>query len=167
MTHDVLLTAITRSALATTDPAETILRAMQLIKDAFPKYYWVGVYILHGDELHVGPYVGPTTDHVRIPVGRGVCGTAVAQNKNQIVGDVRMLENYLACNLQTRSEIVVLVRDEASGDSTAAATGDILGQIDIDSTEVSGFSLDDEAFLESVGTLLAPAMKTLRDARAK
>ncbi len=137
---------------------------MQLIKDAFPKYYWVGVYILHGDELRVGPYVGPTTDHVRIPVGRGVCGTAVAQNKNQIVGDVRLLDNYLACNLQTRSEIVVLVRDVTTGDSAAGTSGEILGQIDIDSTEVSGFSRDDEAFLESVGRILAPAMKALRDA---
>jgi GAF domain-containing protein len=133
---------------------------MQLIKDAFPKYYWVGVYVLHGNELRVGPYVGPTTDHVRIPVGRGVCGTAVAQGKNQIVGDVRLLDNYLACNLQTRSEIVVLVRDVATGDEP----GEILGQIDIDSTEVSGFTTDDEAFLESVGHVLAPAMKALRDA---
>ena len=164
MTHDSLLTAITRSALATTDPAQTILRAMQFIKDAFPKYYWVGVYVLRGDELRVGPYVGPTTDHVRIPVGRGVCGTAVALNKNQVVDDVRQLDNYLACNLQTRSEIVVLVRDDASGDDAANTPGGILGQIDIDSTEVSGFSPDDEAFLESVGRILAPAMKALRDA---
>lgn len=160
MNYEQLLMNITTETVAVPDPAGKILRAMQLIKEAFPGYYWVGVYILHGDELRVGPYVGPTTDHVRIPVGRGVCGTAVAQGRNQIVDDVRQLENYLACNLQTRSEIVVLVRDETAGDRA----DEILGQIDIDSTKVSGFDPEDEAFLKSVGQILAPAIKALRDA---
>ena len=148
-----LLIKITRLAKET-EPAAAILSVMQAIKDVFPEFYWVGVYILHGDELRLGPFVGPVTDHVRIPVGRGVCGTAVAAGRNQLVDDVRELENYLACNLQTRSEIVVLVRDPA--------TAGIIGQIDIDCTVAGRFGAQDEAFLDEVATLIAPAMKKLR-----
>ncbi len=111
-------------------------------------YHWVGVYKLEGDTLVLGPYVGATTDHLRIPVGRGVCGTAVAEDKNQIVGDVRELDNYLACNLQTRSEIVVLIREPESGR--------ILGQIDVDGQAVNAFGKDEESFLTGVAELLAP-----------
>src|SRR5262249_21238490 len=84
--------------------------AMRLLAESLPHYRWVGVYWLDGDSLILGPYVGAPTEHSRIPVGRGVCGTAVAEGKNQIVADVRVLSNYLACSLETRSEIVVLIR---------------------------------------------------------
>jgi len=153
MKHADLLIEIA-SVVKDTEPAASILAVMQAIKDAFPEFYWVGVYILHGDELRLGPFVGPATDHVRIPVGRGVCGTAVATGRNQLVDDVRELENYLACNLQTRSEIVVLVRDPA--------TTEIIGQIDIDCTVAGRFGARDEAFLDEVATLIAPAMTMLR-----
>lgn len=136
------------------DPATAIQAAMQAIKDAFPEFYWVGVYILHGDELRLGPFVGPATDHVRIPVGRGVCGTAITTNSNQVIDDVRELDNYLACNLETRSEIVVLVRNPA--------TTEIIGQIDIDCTVAGRFGPQEETFLEEVATLIAPAIKALR-----
>ena len=125
-----------------------IQSVMTYLKENRPAYHWVGVYRLEGDMLVLGPYVGPETDHSLIPVGRGVCGTAVAENKNQIVGDVRGLSNYLACNLETRSEIVVLIRDPE--------TQEILGQIDVDGKEVNGFDPEDEAFLNEVGKILAP-----------
>ncbi len=86
----------------------------------------------------LGPYHGPHTDHDRIPVGRGVCGTAVKENRNQVIADVRELTNYLACNLETRAEIVVLIRERG--------TGRILGQIDVDGTQVGAFR-DEERFL--------------------
>lgn len=121
--------------------------AMGFLKDKRHGYYWVGVYKLQGDTLVLGPYFGPKTDHKRIPVGKGVCGTAVAENKNQIVADVRELGNYLACNLDTRSEIVVLVRDPK--------TQKILGQIDVDSTEINAFGKTEEAFLEEVAAMIA------------
>lgn len=124
-------------------------RLMQLLRDRLPHYYWVGIYWLQGDMLILGPYVGPPTEHGRIPVGRGVCGTAVAENANQIVYDVRERENYLACNLETRSEIVVLIRQPD--------TGAILGQLDVDSTEVGAFDESDEAFLEAIARLIAIA----------
>jgi GAF domain-containing protein len=126
---------------------------MEYLKANRPAYHWVGVYRLEGDNLILGPYVGPETDHRVIPVGRGVCGTAVAENRNQIVGDVRALSNYLACNLETRSEIVVLIRDPE--------TTEILGQIDVDGTELNGFDSEDEIFLEEVGVILAPYLSRL------
>jgi GAF domain-containing protein len=108
-------------------------------------YDWCGVYRLEGDNLLLDEYVGAATDHTTIPVGRGVCGTAVAENENQVVEDVRELENYLSCSLETRSEIVVLIRRDDR----------ILGQIDIDGHRVGSFDKSDEQFLERVAESLA------------
>lgn len=113
--------------------------------DALEGYDWSGVYRLEGDALVLDEYVGAATDHDRIPVGRGVCGTAVSEGRNQVVADVRELENYLACSVATRSEIVVLVQ---SGDR-------VLGQIDVDGHRVGWFGAEDEAMLESMASLLA------------
>lgn len=110
-----------------------------------PNYHWSGIYRLEGATLVLDAYVGEATDHTHIPVGRGVCGTAVAERKNQVIEDVRTLENYLACSLKTRSEIVVLIERH----------GQILGQIDIDGHEVGAFSDRDEAFLTQLAQILA------------
>lgn len=130
-----------------------VKKSMGYLAKARSDSYWVGVYLLKGDELFVGPYVGPETEHTRIPVGKGVCGTAVAQNANQIVADVGAISNYLACNIYTKSEIVVLIRDPSSQA--------ILGQIDIDSTVKNAFSKADEQSLERVGKVLAPYLSSL------
>jgi len=105
----------------------------------------VGIYLIEGDTLVLNNYIGKPTDHTRIRVGQGVCGTAVAERANQIIGDVRELDNYLACSLETRSEIVVLIR---RGDN-------IFGQIDIDSDRVEAFTEEDESLLNRVADLLA------------
>ena len=115
MIDDTLATEVILEAEAILEASdlpvgERLQRLMQRLHDRLPHFHWVGVYWLKGNELVLGPYVGPPTEHVRIPVGRGVCGTAVAENMNQIIEDVRELDNYLACNLETRSEIVVLIR---------------------------------------------------------
>jgi GAF domain-containing protein len=117
---------------------------MELL-DELPAYNWSGIYRLEGETLVLDEYVGAKTDHTRIPVGRGVCGTAVAEDRNQVIADVRQLENYLSCSLETRSEIVVLIR---SG-------GKVLGQIDIDGHTVNGFDASDEALLERIATIMA------------
>ncbi len=119
-------------------------RAMELL-DELDTYNWSGIYRLEEDELVLDEYVGAATDHTRIPVGRGVCGTAVAENQNQVIEDVRELENYLACSIQTRSEIVVLIKDDSR----------ILGQIDIDGHQVGAFDQSDEKLLESISKILA------------
>ena len=136
------------SELAASDRTGAKLRklAMELLS-SLPGYDWCGVYRLEGDALILDEYAGASTQHDRIPVGTGVCGTAVAENRNQIIDDVQSLENYLPCSLETRSEIVVLIRD---GDA-------ILGQIDIDSHSPSAFGPDDERLLEGVAAILAKA----------
>lgn len=113
--------------------------------DTLPEYNWSGIYRLEGETLVLDAYVGAETDHTHIPVGRGVCGTAVAEKTNQVVSDVRELTNYLACSTQTRSEIVVLIWNKEG----------ILGQIDIDGHTVGSFDSSDEQFLESLGSILA------------
>ncbi|MDI9634695.1 GAF domain-containing protein [Geitlerinema splendidum] len=113
--------------------------------DTLPTYDWSGIYRLEGDRLFLDAYVGASTDHTEIPVGRGVCGTAVADNANQVIVDVRELSNYLACSAFTRSEIVVLIR----------SNDEVLGQIDIDGHAVGAFDEADEEFLDSLGQILA------------
>ncbi|MFQ3668615.1 MAG: GAF domain-containing protein [Fimbriimonadaceae bacterium] len=119
--------------------------AMECLAE-LPGYDWCGVYRLEGDELILDEYVGAPTEHTRIAVGVGVCGTAVAENANQVVADVREIDNYLACSTQTRSEVVVLIR---------RTDGAVLGQIDIDGHAVGAFGPEDEEFLEQLGGLLA------------
>ena len=111
-----------------------------------PGYNWSGIYRLESDGLHLDEYVGAATDHTLIPVGRGVCGAAVAEDRNQIVQDVRTLDNYLACSTETRSEIVVLIRNQENT---------VLGQIDIDGHQVGAFDKTDEDLLEEIGAILA------------
>lgn len=117
---------------------------MELLSE-LPGYDWSGIYRLEGETLVLDEYVGDATDHTRIPVGRGVCGTAIAEDKNQVIGDVRELANYLACSTKTRSEIVVLIR---KGDQ-------VLGQIDVDGHKVGAFDASDESLLERMAAVLA------------
>jgi L-methionine (R)-S-oxide reductase len=90
-------------------------------------------------------FAGRETDHVRIPVGQGVCGTAVATGEDQNVPDVRAISNYIACNAWTRSELVVLIRRGVT----------ILGQIDVDSDESDPFAPEEEAEVKKVADALA------------
>ena len=130
---------------------EAVLQdVMRIIAHGLPHYNWVGVYFHDNGVLNLGPYIGAETEHTLIPVGTGVCGTAVAENRNVVVDDVRELTNYLSCSIETRSEIVVLIHD--------AQTGQILGQIDADGHTVGAFDQSDERFLQSVAELLAPCL---------
>jgi GAF domain-containing protein len=144
-----ILAAIAECASCKTDRNDLGKVVVDAIHQRLPQAGWTGIYWLEGDELVLGPSIGPATEHTRIPVGRGVCGTAVAENRDQVVPDVRERENYLACSAATRSEVVVLIR----------ANGKIVGQIDLDSDKVDAFSPDDVSFLKMVagalGSLLA------------
>jgi GAF domain-containing protein len=101
--------------------------------------------MLQGDELVLEAYAGRATDHTRIPVGQGVCGTAVAERQDQNVPDVGAIGNYLACNLFTKSELVVLIR---RGEH-------ILGQLDVDSDVPAGFGTREHADVKQVADALA------------
>lgn len=124
---------------------EALREAVRILKQEREHYNWVGIYLLEGDTLVLHNYIGKPTDHTHIPVGRGVCGAAVAERANKTIGDVRELDNYLACSLETRAEIVALIR---RGD-------EIFGQIDIDSDTANAFNYEDESLLSQVADLLA------------
>lgn len=124
---------------------EVLRYAVQILKQERELYNWVGIYLIEGDTLVLHNYIGKPTEHTHIPVGKGVCGVAVAQRTNQIVGDVTKLDNYLACSIETRAEIVVLIRRGM----------DIFGQIDIDSDLENAFTTEDEALLSRVADLIS------------
>ncbi len=125
--------------------AELLRTAAEKIRAAGPPYTSVYLYMLHGDELVLEAFAGRDTEHTRIPVGTGVCGTAVATGRDQNVPDVRAVENYLACNTWTRSELVVLIR---RGER-------ILGQIDVDSDEPDPFTPEEAAEVRRVADAIA------------
>ncbi|MEO8448249.1 MAG: GAF domain-containing protein [Gemmatimonadota bacterium] len=119
--------------------------AAERIRAAGSPYTSVYLYMLHGEALELEAFVGRETDHTRIPVGKGVCGTAVTTGIDQNIGDVRAVENYLACNLDTRSELVVLIRRAEV----------ILGQIDVDSDVPDPFTAEEQAEVKKVADALA------------
>jgi L-methionine (R)-S-oxide reductase len=118
-----------------------------VLQERFDHYSWIGVYLVEGDELVLGPWQGPeATEHVRIPVGQGICGAAAATGVTEVVDDVNADPRYLACFPSTRSEIVVPISYE----------GQVVGEIDIDSDRPAAFDADDREFLESVAVLISP-----------
>ena len=152
------LKAGVEALVASDAPDEEVLgQVVQLVHDAHPLWDWSGIYLLVDGTLVVGPFAGSEEppEHSRIEVGEGVCGTAVAEDKNQLVEDVRELDNYLACSISTRSELVVLIREG----------GRIVGQFDIDSDQRGAFTEKDEALLEELATVVAPRVASLAAVR--
>jgi L-methionine (R)-S-oxide reductase len=130
-------------------PDAAAQRAVEALHDRFGHYDWVGIYWLDADagELVLGPWVGPeATEHTRIPLGVGICGAAAASGQTEIVDDVNADPRYLACFASTRSEIVVPI----------FADGHVIGEIDIDGSDIGAYDETDARFLEEVAALLAP-----------
>jgi GAF domain-containing protein len=128
--------------------SDALLRyAARTLYNSDDRFDWVGVYLLTEDrlELWLHNYFGAPTDHAQIPVGQGVCGTAVAHGANQNVPDVTAFEGYLACSPDVKSELVVLIR----------AGSDIYGQFDIDSNQPDAFDNQDEVAIQMVADKLA------------
>ena len=145
--HRGALEAIER-ILTTESESDAIVRqTVDVLHDRFDHYSWVGIYFVEGDELQLGPWNGPAaTEHVRIPVGQGVCGAAAASGQTEVVDDVNADPRYLSCFLSTRSEIVVpIVYDDL-----------VVAEIDIDSDTPAAFTEEDREFLERVATILSP-----------
>jgi GAF domain-containing protein len=135
-----------RAAHLRDEPRPELLRmACERMRGWGPPFTSVYAYMLDGDELVLEAHAGRDTPHTRIPVGAGVCGAAVATGEDQNVPDVRAIGNYLACNLETRSELVVLIR---RGER-------ILGQIDVDSDVPAGFADAEHAAVKAVADALA------------
>lgn len=121
---------------------QRLLEICQLLEKEVEHYNWVGFYFKNGDknELKLGPYVGAPTDHTIIPFGKGICGQVAVSNQNFVVPDVSAQDNYIACSITVKAEIVVPI----------FVYGENVGQIDIDSNVINPFSEEDERFLEFI-----------------
>jgi len=122
--------------------------AVQGVHQFDPRFHWTGIYELFPDDvLRLGPFIGAPTEHCFIGVGKGVCGSAVAEKRNMNIPDVSRHSNYLACSSETKSELVVLIR-----------TGDVIhAQIDIDSHQLAAFDDAAVAHVQKVADWLARA----------
>jgi GAF domain-containing protein len=148
--YETLLTKI--ETAIERDPARAMEEAVRLLAAGMPAYTWVGIYLLEAEELVLGPFVGKPSPHTRIPLGRGICGAAATDKATIIVDDVNADPRYLACSLETRSEIVVPI----------LLRGEVLGEIDIDSDQPAAFGDADRVLLEKVAALLAPRVRRPR-----
>lgn len=142
-----ILSAVRDYAARAADVAALQQFTVERIAARLPYYNWTGFYMIDPRDpgmLVLGPYVGAPTEHVRIPLSEGICGAAAAQDASIIVDDVQADPRYLACSLETRSEIVVPIR----------AAGRVVGEIDIDSHTPAAFGPEDRIFLEQCAALI-------------
>ncbi|WFO15490.1 GAF domain-containing protein [Cellulophaga baltica] len=137
--------SITSNSDANTDTQ--LQQICDLLKENIPHYDWVGFYFKNGDknELKLGPYAGTPTDHIIIPFGKGICGQVAVSNENFVVPDVKAQDNYIACSITVKAEIVVPL----------FVNGENIGQIDIDSNTPDPFTAEDERFLEFINAEVA------------
>ncbi len=121
-----------------------------IMHETFPEsYFWVGFYLVSGDELILGPFQGSVACY-RIKRGRGVCGNAWEENSTLIVDDVEAFPDHIACSSLSRSEIVVPIH---------RSNGDVYGVIDIDSTELSAFDATDRLYIEKIANILSKELQ--------
>jgi GAF domain-containing protein len=125
--------------------SDILKEIVDFLHDNFEHYSWVGIYIVDGNDLILGPWKGPhATEHTRIPIGQGICGAAAASGKTELISDVNEDSRYLSCFVSTKSEIVVPIKKDDK----------IVGEIDIDSDRINAFTLEDKIFLERVADYL-------------
>jgi L-methionine (R)-S-oxide reductase len=154
-TFEEIVLEIRRFAETATDFVSLQEFCVGILAERLSRYNWVGFYMLDpaGENVLVlGPYRGAPTEHVRIPVTEGICGAAVAQGETVVVEDVSRDPRYLACSIETRSEIVVPIR----------AMGKIVGEIDIDSHSLNAFGADDRRFLERCAEVVGQFLEKRR-----
>lgn len=132
------------------DKNERLLELCKLLEKHIEYYNWVGFYFRNGNkkELLLGPYVGEPTDHTVIPFGKGICGQVAVSNENFVVPDVSAQDNYIACSITVKAEIVIPI----------FVNGENIGQIDIDSNTPDPFTEEDERFLEFVCSQVSKIM---------
>jgi len=121
-------------------------KVVDYLYENFNHYSWIGIYIVEGNDLLLGPWRGEqATEHTKISIGTGVCGSAAQSGNVEIVPDVSKDERYLSCFVSTRSEIVVPIKKN----------GKIIGEIDIDSDALNAFDKKDALFLGKIADMLA------------
>lgn len=127
------------------DVSKVLQNVVDYLYKYFDKYSWVGIYLVEGKYLVLGPWNGEqATEHRKIPIGKGVCGSAAQSGKTEVVADVSKDDRYLACFVSTRSEIVVPIKK----------SGVVVGEIDIDSDVSDAFDKSDVVFLEKIADML-------------
>jgi L-methionine (R)-S-oxide reductase len=156
MTHTKLLNDITRAIAQAPDGLAAMRETVTMLKARLPHYTWAGIYLLEGEELVLGPYLGKPSPHTRIPLGRGICGAAATERATIVVDDVNSDPRYLACSIETRSEIVVPI---IAADGSGEDSGRVLGELDIDSDQPAAFGPADRELLEAVAAALAPKLR--------
>ena len=152
MDPDELLRAVSSAIAAAPNADSAMTQTVRLLKDGIPDYTWVGIYVLDGEELVLGPFLGKPSPHTRIPLGSGICGAAATEKATIVVDDVNADPRYLACSIETKSEIVVPIMQD----------GEVLGELDIDSDRPAAFNGSDQEMLEQVAALLAPKLARAR-----
>jgi GAF domain-containing protein len=140
-----LLDEVDRLLASAGDRDGALTAVVKAIHDASPRHDWTGIYLVEGENLVLHNYLGEASPHTVIPIGRGICGAAVAEQRTLVVPDVRADPRYLACSVKTRSEIVVPI----------AKLGYVFGEIDIDSHTPDAFTDADRRTLEEVARRLA------------
>ncbi len=142
------LTAIISNTELTVD--ERLTRICEFLRQNISWYNWVGFYFRNGDkeELKLRAFAGEPTEHTIIPFGKGICGQVALSNKNFVVPDVEAQDNYIACGIDVKSEIVVPL----------FVNGENIGQIDVDSHAADPFTEADERFLEFINEKVAETL---------
>ncbi len=130
---------------------EAMTYICQRIYEELDTYDWVGFYLVSKTEdkmLNLGPYVGEHTDHIKIPFGKGICGQTAESQETFLIDDVSKEDNYIACSIHVKSEIVVPMFHNTH----------MIGQIDIDSSTINAFNEADEIFLKEICSLISPSI---------
>ena len=128
------------------DSSKILEDVVDFLYKNFKNYSWIGIYIVENNDLVLGPWRGKqATEHIRIPIGKGICGSAAKSGKTEIISDVKSDNRYLSCFVSTKSEIVVPIIKERN----------VLGEIDIDSDIFNAFTKEDKEFLEKIADMLS------------
>jgi len=145
MDYDQAINSL-KDIISKSNPSEILNDCIEFLYENFEKYSWLGIYFVKENNLILGPWRGKqATEHTKIPIGKGICGSAAKSGNTEIVSDVSADERYLACFISTRSEIVVPIKKNQR----------VIGEIDIDSDIPDAFSKEDTVFLEKIADMLA------------
>ena len=154
LTHEQLLAELEAEARVAPNAEELMHEVVRRLRDNLPAYNWVGFYMLEPGAqppmLVLGAFEGAMTPHTRIPLNQGICGAAASSGQTVVVDDVAKDPRYLACSLETKSEIVVPV----------FAHGKVVGELDIDSHFPAAFTREHQDFVQHCAMLVGKKLES-------
>jgi len=135
-----------KEIISSDKPSSVLKNCINLLYENYEKFSWIGIYTVKGNDLILGQWKGKqATEHIKIPIGKGICGSAAKTGKTEIISDVSDDKRYLACFISTKSEIVVPIKKN----------GKVIGEIDIDSDIPNAFDNNDADFLNKIANILS------------